>query len=300
MYCVRKVTKDVSWVGANDHRLHLFENIHPIPLGVSYNAYLLLDEKTVLFDTVDWAVCRQFLENVEHVLGGRDLDYMVINHMEPDHCASMEEIVLRYPNVKIISTEKSFMLMRQFGFKIDNQELIEVKEGDTTTFGKHTVTYVEAPMVHWPEAMVTLDLTDGILFSADAFGSFIALDGKLFADEVNFDRDWLDEARRYYTNIVGKYGPHVQHLLGKAATVLDKIKVICPLHGPVWRKDFGYLLDKYQRWSTYTPEEKVSSLPTLRCTAIRKQLHRTWPRDFVKRALPISASATSLRLTFRN
>ena len=131
MYCVRKVTKDVSWVGANDHRLHLFENIHPIPLGVSYNAYLLLDEKTVLFDTVDWAVCRQFLENVEHVLGGRDLDYMVINHMEPDHCASMEEIVLRYPNVKIISTEKSFMLMRQFGFKIDNQELIEVKEGDT-------------------------------------------------------------------------------------------------------------------------------------------------------------------------
>lgn len=256
MYCVRKVTKDVSWVGANDHRLHLFENIHPIPLGVSYNAYLLLDEKTVLFDTVDWAVCRQFLENVEHVLGGRDLDYMVINHMEPDHCASMEEIVLRYPNVKIISTEKSFMLMRQFGFKIDNQELIEVKEGDTTTFGKHTVTYVEAPMVHWPEAMVTLDLTDGILFSADAFGSFIALDGKLFADEVNFDRDWLDEARRYYTNIVGKYGPHVQHLLGKAATVLDKIKVICPLHGPVWRKDFGYLLDKYQRWSTYTPEEK--------------------------------------------
>lgn len=256
MYCVRKVTKDVSWVGANDHRLHLFENIHPIPLGVSYNAYLLLDEKTVLFDTVDWAVCRQFLENVEHVLNGRDLDYMVINHMEPDHCASMEEIVLRYPNVKIISTEKSFMLMRQFGFKIDNQELIEVKEGDTTTFGKHTVTYVEAPMVHWPEAMVTLDLTDGILFSADAFGSFIALDGKLFADEVNFDRDWLDEARRYYTNIVGKYGPHVQHLLGKAATVLDKIKVICPLHGPVWRKDFGYLLDKYQRWSTYTPEEK--------------------------------------------
>ena len=256
MYCVRKVTKDVFWVGANDHRLHLFENIHPIPLGVSYNAYLLLDEKTVLFDTVDWSVCRQFLENVEHVLGGRDLDYMVINHMEPDHCASMEEIVLRYPNVKIISTEKSFMLMRQFGFKIDNQELIEVKEGDTTTFGKHTVAYVEAPMVHWPEAMVTLDLTDGILFSADAFGSFIALDGKLFADEVNFDRDWLDEARRYYTNIVGKYGPHVQHLLGKAAKVLDKIKVICPLHGPVWRDDFPYLLDTYQRWSTYTPEEK--------------------------------------------
>ncbi|MCF0152689.1 FprA family A-type flavoprotein [Megasphaera sp.] len=256
MYCVRKVTEDVFWVGANDHGLHLFENIHPIPLGVSYNAYVLLDKATVLFDTVDWSCCRQFLENVEHVLQGRPLDYMVINHMEPDHCASMEEIILRYPKVKIISTEKSFMLMRQFGFSIDKQELIEVKEGDTTCFGKHTVTYVEAPMVHWPEAMVTLDLTDGVLYSADAFGSFIALDGKLFADEVNFDRDWIDEARRYYTNIVGKYGPHVQLLLGKAAKVLDKIKYICPLHGPVWRKDFAYLLDKYQHWSTYEPETK--------------------------------------------
>ena len=256
MYCVRAITNDVYWVGANDHRLHLFENIHPIPRGVSYNAYVLLDKATVLFDTVDWSVCRQFLENVEHVLNGRDLDYLVINHMEPDHCASMEEIILRYPKVKIISTEKSFMLMRQFGFRIDNQDLIEVKEGDTQCFGKHTVTYVAAPMVHWPEAMVTLDLTDGILFSADAFGSFIALDGRLFADEVNFDRDWIDEARRYYTNIVGKYGPHVQHLLGKAAAVLDKIKYICPLHGPVWRRDFPYLLDKYTHWSTYTPEEK--------------------------------------------
>lgn len=300
MYCVRKVTKDVSWVGANDHRLHLFENIHPIPLGVSYNAYLLLDEKTVLFDTVDWAVCRQFLENVEHVLGGRDLDYMVINHMEPDHCASMEEIVLRYPNVKIISTEKSFMLMRQFGFKIDNQELIEVKEGDTTTFGKHTVTYVEAPMVHWPEAMVTLDLTDGILFSADAFGSFIALDGKLFADEVNFDRDWLDEARRYYTNIVGKYGPHVQHLLGKLRRSWIKSKSFARSTARFGEKTSVTCSTNTSAGARIHRKKKVSSLPTLRCTAIRKQLHRTWPRDFVKRALPISASATSLRLTFRN
>ncbi|ERT58708.1 FprA family A-type flavoprotein [Megasphaera vaginalis (ex Srinivasan et al. 2021)] len=256
MYCVRNITDDLYWVGANDHRTHLFENIHPIPLGVSYNAYLLIDKSTVLFDTVDWSVCRQLLENIEHVLNGRNLDYLVINHMEPDHGASIEEIILRYPKVKIISTEKSFMIMRQFGFSIDNQELIQVKEGDVQSFGKHQVTFVEAPMVHWPEAMITLDLTNGALFSADAFGSFIALDGKLFADEVNFDRDWIDEARRYYTNIVGKYGPHVQHLLGKAATVLDKIKVICPLHGPVWRQDFGYLLDKYTHWSTYEPEEK--------------------------------------------
>ena len=256
MYCVRNVTEDLYWVGANDHRLHLFENIHPIPRGVSYNAYLLLDEKTVLFDTVDWSACRQLLENVEHLLGERPLDYLVINHMEPDHGASIEEILLRWPQVKVISTEKSFLFMRQFGFQIDGHELIEVKEGDTQTFGKHTVTFVAAPMVHWPEAMVTFDTTNGALFSADAFGSFIALDGKLFADEVNFDRDWIDEARRYLTNIVGKYGPHIQLLLKKAGTILDQIKYICPLHGPVWRKDLGYFIDKYDKWSRYEPEEK--------------------------------------------
>ena len=197
MHSVRNVTKDLYWVGANDHRTTLFENIHPIPRGVSYNSYLLMDESTVLFDTVDWSACRQFLENVEYLLGDRQLDYLVINHMEPDHGASIEEVILRYPEVKIISTEKSFMLMRQFGFRVDSHELIEVKEGDTRNFGRHEVTFVAAPMVHWPEAMVTYDLTDGILFSADAFGSFGALDGKLFADEVNFDRDWLDDARRY-------------------------------------------------------------------------------------------------------
>ena len=254
MHSVRNVTKDLYWVGANDHRTTLFENIHPIPRGVSYNSYLLMDESTVLFDTVDWSACRQFLENVEYLLGDRQLDYLVINHMEPDHGASIEEVILRYPEVKIISTEKSFMLMRQFGFRVDSHELIEVKEGDTRHFGRHEVTFVAAPMVHWPEAMVTYDLTDGILFSADAFGSFGALDGKLFADEVNFDRDWLDDARRYYTNIVGKYGPHVMHLLKKAGAI--DIKVICPLHGPVWRKDIGYILDKYVHWATYEPEEK--------------------------------------------
>lgn len=256
MYCVRNVTEDLYWVGANDHRLHLFENIHPIPRGVSYNAYLLLDESTVLFDTVDWSACRQLLENVEHLLGGRPLDYLLINHMEPDHGASIEEILLRWPKVKVISTEKAFMLMRQFGFRIDGHELIEVKEGDTQCFGKHTVTFVAAPMVHWPEAMVTFDLTSGILFSADAFGSFGALDGKLFNDEVDFDRDWLDDARRYFTNIVGKYGPHVQLLLKKAGGILDKIKVVCPLHGPVWRNNLSYLIDKYDHWSRYAPEEQ--------------------------------------------
>lgn len=253
MYCVRKVTEDLFWVGGNDRRLALFENIHPIPRGVSYNSYLLLDEKTVLFDTVDWSIGRQFLENIEYVLAGRPLDYLVINHMEPDHGAFIEELILRYPKAVIISTEKSIMFMRQFGFPVDGRTE-QVEEGDTRSFGKHVVTFVAAPMVHWPEAMVTFDTTNGVLFSADAFGSFGALDGRLFNDEVDFDHDWLDDARRYYTNIVGKYGPHVQALLKKAATV--DIKIICPLHGPVWRSDLAYILDKYNHWSTYEPEVK--------------------------------------------
>jgi hypothetical protein len=253
MHCVRKVTEDLFWVGGNDKRLHLFENIHPIEDGVSYNSYLLLDEKTVLFDTADWSVGRQFIENVEYVLDGRKLDYMVINHMEPDHCASMEEIILRYPDVKIVSTEKALMLMHQFNYTVD-ENFIQVAEGDTMSFGKHNVVFVEAPMVHWPEAMVTFDTTDGVLFSADAFGSFKSLDGALFADEVDFDGEWINEARRYYTNIVGKYGPEVMDLLKKAQTI--DIKIICPLHGPIWRKDIGYILDKYIHWATYTPEEK--------------------------------------------
>ena len=254
MHCVRQVTDDLYWVGANDHRLHLFENIFPIERGVSYNSYLLLDEKTVLFDTVDWEGCRQLLDNVDHVLAGRDLDYMVINHMEPDHAASIEEILLRYKNVKIICTEKAQLFIHQFGFHVENHEVILVKEGDTCNFGKHKVAFVMAQMVHWPEAMVTFDTYNGVLFSADAFGTFGALDGKIFADEHNFDRDFLDDARRYLTNIVGKYGPHIQALLKKASTV--DIKIICPLHGPVWREHLGYFIDKYDKWSRYEPEVK--------------------------------------------
>lgn len=253
MHCVRKITDDLYWVGGNDNRLALFENIHPIPKGVSYNSYLLVDEKTVLFDTVDWSICRQFLDNIKGVLGDRPLDYMVINHVEPDHAASIEEILIRYPEVKVVCTEKAVLFMQQFGFNIDGRAIV-VKDGDTMSFGKHNVVYVTAPMVHWPEVMVTFDTTDGVLFAADAFGTFGALGGKLFNDEMDFDRDWLEEARRYYTNIVGKYGPHVQSLLKKAGG-LD-IKYICPLHGPVWRNNLGYFIDKYQKWSTYEPEEK--------------------------------------------
>ena len=256
MYNVRKVAEDLYWVGANDHRLALFENIHPIPRGVSYNAYVLTDEKTVLFDTVDWSACRQLLENLDHVLAGRPLDYLVIHHMEPDHGASVQEILLRYPGVKVVSSAKAFTMMRQFGFSTEGHECVEVKEGSTLSFGAHSLTFLSAPMVHWPEVLVSLDTTNGVLFSADAFGTFGALDGALFADEVDFDRDWIDDARRYFTNIVGKYGPQVQALLKKAAGLLDQIKFICPLHGPVWRENLSYFIEKHDLWSRYEPENR--------------------------------------------
>ena len=254
MECVRKLTKDLYWVGADDRRLELFENIHPIPRGVSYNAYVLLDEKTVLFDTADWSVCRQFLENVEAVLAGRPLDYLIVNHVEPDHAASLQEVLIRHPETKVISNEKAFDLMRQFGFSVDDRAEV-VAEGDTRKFGKHTIAFVAAPMVHWPEAMVSFDTTTGTLFSADAFGTFGALGGRIFADEVNFERDWLDDARRYFINIVGKYGVQVQNLLKKAATL--EIKMICPLHGPVWRENLGWFIEKYDTWSSYKPEDQA-------------------------------------------
>ena len=254
MYCYRKVKEDLYWVGANDRRLAMFEGVYSVPDGVSYNSYLLMDEKTVLFDTVDKAVSETFFENVEAVLGERSLDYVVVHHMEPDHSATLDGIVRRSPDIKIICNAKIASMMKQFfTFDVDSRAIL-MKEGDTFSTGKHNLVFVMAPMVHWPEVMVSYDTTDKILFSADAFGTFGALNGALFADEVNFERDYLDEARRYYTNIVGKYGPHVQALLKKASGI--DIKMICPLHGPVWRTDLGYLIDKYDKWSRYEPEEK--------------------------------------------
>ena len=255
MYQTRNVTEKIVWVGASDRRLALFENIFPIPRGVSYNSYVLLDEKTVLLDTVDASVAGQFFENLEYVLADRTLDYLVVNHMEPDHCAMIADIVRRYPDVKVVGNAKTFGMMKQF-FGTDYAErAIVVKEGDTLATGSHTLHFVMAPMVHWPEAMVTYDDKDKVLFSADGFGTFGALNGNIFADEVDFDRDWLDDARRYYTNIVGKYGASVQALLKKAAGL--EIAVICPLHGPIWRENLGYILEKYQKWSTYEAEEKA-------------------------------------------
>ena len=253
MYNDRKVQEDLIWVGSSDHRLNLFENIHPIPRGVSYNSYVLLDEKNVLFDTVDWSVCGQFLENLKHVLDGKKLDVIVIHHVEPDHLASLEEVMLRYPEARIYATAKAITMMEQFGFAVEGKTQA-VKEGDTLELGKHTLTFVMAPMVHWPEVMVSYDSYGKTLFSADAFGTFGALDGKLFNDEVDFDRDWIDDARRYFTNIVGKYGVQTMNLLKKASQ-LD-IEMICPLHGPVWRNNFSYIIEKHQLWATYTPEVK--------------------------------------------
>lgn len=252
MYYFRKVTDDLYWVGGNDRRLELFENLFPIPNGVSYNSYLLMDEKTVLFDTVDASIGRQFLENIEAVLDGRALDYLVINHMEPDHCSLIDELVIRYPDMKVIGNAKTFPMIGQF-YDLDlTDKTVTVKEGETFSSGKHTLHFVMAPMVHWPEVMMTYDETDKVLFSADAFGTFGAMNGTIFNDEIDFDRDWLDDARRYYTNIVGKYGVQVQNVL-KKASALD-IQYICPLHGPVWRSNLAYLLDKYNTWSTYKPE----------------------------------------------
>ena len=254
MYCTRKVLDDLIWVGADDRRLACFEGVYGVPDGVSYNSYLLLDEKTVLFDTVDKAVGAVFLENVAHALDGRKLDYLLISHMEPDHAATIETLCLRYPEAQIICNAKIQTMLAQF-FALDlSGRLHVVKEGDSLSVGKHELTFVNAPMVHWPEVMMTYDKTDKILFSADAFGTFGALNGRLFADEGDFMGEQLDEARRYYTNIVGKYGPQVQAVLKKAAG-LD-IAYVCPLHGPVWRKHFGDFLEKYLQWSSYTPEEK--------------------------------------------
>lgn len=255
MHSTRKVTDDLIYVGGSDRRLSRFENLFPIPKGVSYNSYVLLDEKTVLFDTADESISRQYIENVVHALNGRPLDYMVVQHMEPDHCAMIDDMLRRYPEAKMVCSAKAVGMFAQFyGTDVAARALV-VKEGDKLSTGEHTLHFVMAPMVHWPEVMVTYDEKDKILFSADAFGTFGALAGNIFNDEITFDTVWMNDARRYYTNIVGKYGVQVQALLKKAAS-LD-IEMICPLHGPIWRKDLGLLLEKYQKWSTYEPEDKT-------------------------------------------
>ena len=244
MFNVRQISDDFYYVGGNDRRLELFENVYPVPDGVSYNSYLLVDDKTVLLDTADAAIGHQFLENVEHVLDGRTLDYVVVNHMEPDHCATLCDIVVRYPDVKIVGNTMTFRMMKQFfDFDIDSHAIV-VKDGDTLETGHHVLSFVTTPMVHWPEVMVSYESAEKVLFSADGFGTFGTLDAQ--------EDDWACEARRYYFNICGKYGVQVQNLLKKAAK-LD-IRKICPLHGPVLDENLGWYIGLYDTWSKYEPE----------------------------------------------
>ena len=254
MQNIRKINNELFYIGCSDRRLSLFESAYPVKDGVSYNSYLLKDEKTVLFDTVDKVCAEQFYENLNAALGDRKLDYIVVQHMEPDHCALIQEVLKVHKDAKIVCTAKTVSLIKQF-FNFDIDACVQiVKEGDTLNTGKHELQFVLAPMVHWPEVMVTYDKADKILFSADAFGSFGAINGNLYDNEVNWERNYLDEARRYYTNIVGKYGLQVQMLL-KKAKALD-IKMICPLHGLLIKENIGLFIEKYDKWSTYTPEEK--------------------------------------------
>ncbi|MCR5444360.1 MAG: FprA family A-type flavoprotein [Bacteroidales bacterium] len=248
------IGNDLVYVGASDRKLSLFENVYPIPRGVSYNSYLLLDEKTALLDTCDASVAAQFFENVEYALGERRLDYVVVNHMEPDHAATLMDILMRHPEATVVCTAKAAQMVEQFFGKKPVNAMV-VKEGDSLMLGRHQLVFTMAPMVHWPEVMMTYDQTDKVLFSADAFGTFGALSGNLYADEVNFECEWLNEARRYYINIVGKYGLQVQNVLKKAAAM--DIRMICPLHGPVWRSHLDWIIAKHDLWSRYEPEEKA-------------------------------------------
>lgn len=240
-----KISNSVVYIGVNDKTIDLFESQYKVPNGVSYNSYVILDEKVAVMDTVDKRVTEQWLENLSQALNDRSVDYLVVSHLEPDHASNIQKLAELYPNMKIVGNAKIFSMLPQF-FTMDfSDRSVVVKEGDTLSLGSHTLQFFMAPMVHWPEVMVEYEQSEKILFSADGFGKFGALD---------VEEDWTDEARRYFINIVGKYGTQVQNLLKKAAT-LD-IQTICPLHGPVLKENLGYYIDKYLTWSSYEPEEE--------------------------------------------
>lgn len=249
---VKKITDGIFWIGGSDRRLERFENIFPIPEGVSYNSYFIDDEKTAVFDTADITVADQYIENLKAALNGRKLDYLVVLHMEPDHCSLIDKVTALFPEVTVVGGKQTFVFMEQFFPESRDYNKLEVKEGDSLSTGAHSFSFVSAPMVHWPEVLFAYDAKAKALLSADAFGTFGALDGGIFADEYDFEKEFLDSSRRYYANIVGKYGVQVQAALKKAAG-LD-IQMILPLHGPVWRKDLNEILEKYQKWSTYQSE----------------------------------------------
>jgi len=254
MHNFRQITDDLYNVGANDRRITMFENAHPVPRGMSYNSYLLLDEKSVLLDAVDPGIAEQFWQNLSAILDGRPLDYLVIHHIEPDHCSQIPELMRRYPGMTVVGNKKSLTMLNQF-YEVDLEgRVLEVQEGDVLETGKHNLKFYFAPMVHWPEVMVSYDSFSKILFSADAFGIFGPIDGRMYADQYNFEEEYLPESRRYYSNIIGKYGRNVNALFDKIAGL--EIKMFCSLHGPIWRKDFHLILDKYKQWAAYTPEER--------------------------------------------
>ena len=240
-----KITDDIRYIGVNDHSIDLFEGQYVVPNGMSYNSYAIIDEKVAIMDTVDVNFTHEWLDNIQNTLGSRKPDYLIVQHMEPDHSANIMNFVKAYPNATLVSSAKAFAMMKNFFGTDFTDNRIVVGEGDTLSLGKHTLTFVTAPMVHWPEVIVTYDSTDKVLFSADGFGKFGALD---------VEEDWACEARRYYVGIVGKYGAQVQNLLKKAAG-LD-ISIICPLHGPVLSQDLGYYIGLYNTWSSYQPEEE--------------------------------------------
>lgn len=244
MYKKRLVTQDTYYVGASERRLALFENVYPLNNGVSYNSYLILDEKTCLLDSVDKSVEDVFIKKVVDGLNGRKLDYLVVNHMEPDHAYTLKRVIDLYPEVNVVLNDKTLRMFKNFNNGFEPKNFTIVKEMDQLVLGKHTLVFIFAPMVHWPEVMVTYDSFDKVLFSADGFGKFGALD---------VEEDWADEARRYYIGIVGKYGKPVQALL-KKASALD-IQIICPLHGPILTENLGYYLNLYNTWSSYAVEE---------------------------------------------
>jgi len=256
MHCAQKLTDNIYWIGSNDWDTERFENLFPIPLGVSYNSYFIDDEKTCIVDSVDDSIRQEFFDNVDYLLNGRQLDYVIVNHMEPDHCSTLVELIDRYPNVRLVGNRTTFRLFEQFYGRPCPDNYYEVKEGDSINLGKHTLHSYTMPMVHWPEVTCTFESTTGILFSADAFGTFGTINGNIFADQLDFERVYEDEARRYYTNIVGKYGVQVQNAIKKALPL--GIKMIAPLHGPIWRtpESIKYMIEKYMHWSTYSAEKK--------------------------------------------
>jgi flavorubredoxin len=253
MFNTHEIAPGLHWVGGNERRLQRFENLFPLRFGIAYNSYLIVDKKTCLMDTVDISISQLFVDNIEHVLNGRKLDFLVVNHMEPDHCGNIENIIKRYPEVKFIGNAKTFQFFEQFYTFDASANYMLIKDGEVLDLGSRSLRFYTAPMVHWPEVMMTLDFTNHILFSSDAYGTFGAHNGTYFADEMDYRRDHLDEARRYYSNIIGKFGIPVQNIMKKLSN--EVIEMICPLHGPMYRnEELALILDKYEKWSKYIPE----------------------------------------------